>query len=43
MKQFAGKWRIVEMELWEQDYEDLEVPGFIHFAQLGPASFSSGW
>ena len=29
MKPFAGKWRIVELEVWDQDYVDMEVPGYI--------------
>jgi hypothetical protein len=25
MKPFAGKWRIAEMEVWDQEYVDMEV------------------
>ena len=24
MKQFVGQWRIVEMEVWNQDYVDMD-------------------
>ncbi|SFM58430.1 hypothetical protein SAMN05421880_12216 [Nitrosomonas nitrosa] len=39
MKQFAGKWRIVEMEIWDQDYVDIEVPGFIYIGSDGAGQF----
>ncbi len=42
MKQFAGKWRIVEMELWDQDYVDMEVPGFIRIGSDGTGQFQFG-
>jgi hypothetical protein len=29
--QFAGVWRITEMEQWDRDYIDLHGPGFIKF------------
>jgi len=30
MKQkFIGRYRITEMELWDKDYIDMEVPGYI--------------
>jgi hypothetical protein len=28
---FVGRWRIVEMELWDQKFVDLESPGHITF------------
>lgn len=31
MNEFLGKWKIIEMEQWDQDYVDLEEPGFIRF------------
>ncbi|PSJ48310.1 hypothetical protein C7I36_00350 [Zobellella taiwanensis] len=31
MNEFLGKWEIIEMEQWDQDYVDLEEPGFIRF------------
>jgi hypothetical protein len=42
MRQFAGKWRIVEMEVWGQDYVDMEVPGFIHIGSDGIGQFQFG-
>jgi hypothetical protein len=29
--QYIGKWRIIEMELWDQDYIDLVIPGYFSF------------
>ncbi|MEJ2620793.1 MAG: hypothetical protein P8163_11140 [Candidatus Thiodiazotropha sp.] len=42
IKPFAGKWRIVEMEAWDQDYVDLEVPGFIRIGSDGTGRFQFG-
>jgi len=42
MKAFAGKWRIVEMEVWDQDYVDMEVPGFIRIGSDGTGQFQFG-
>ena len=28
---FAGRWRIVSMEQWDQDYLDEEVEAYIEF------------
>ncbi len=42
MKPFAGKWRIVEMEVWDQDYVDMEVPGFIRIGSDGTGQFQFG-
>jgi len=42
MKPFAGKWRIVEMEVWDQDYVDMEVPGFIRIGSDGTGRFQFG-
>ncbi len=28
---FVGRWRIVEMEQWEQDYVDMEETGHVTF------------
>lgn len=30
-KPFVGRWRIFEMDLWDQDYLDLAEPAFIRF------------
>ena len=42
MKLFAGKWRIVEMEVWDQDYVDMEVPGYIRIGSDGTGRFQFG-
>ena len=28
---YIGKWRIIEMELWDQDIIDMETEGYFHF------------
>ena len=28
---YIGKWRIIEMEMWDQDYIDLIIPGYFSF------------
>jgi hypothetical protein len=42
IKPFTGKWRIVEMEAWDQDYVDMEVPGFISIDSAGTGQFQFG-
>ncbi len=42
MKPFAGKWRIVEMEVWDQEYIDMDVPGFIRIGLDGTGQFQFG-
>ena len=42
MKPFVGKWRITEMEMWGQDYVDMEVPGYIHIGADGSGQFQFG-
>jgi hypothetical protein len=42
MKQFVGQWRIVEMEVWDQDYVDMEIPGFIRIDSKGTGQFQFG-
>lgn len=39
---FRGRWKIVEMEQWDRDYIDLEVPGFIRFAGDNLGGFQFG-
>lgn len=39
---FLGAWRIVQMELWERDYLDLEVPAHITFEKDRLGSFQFG-
>ncbi len=38
----AGKWRIIEMELWDRDFIDLVGPGFISFDGKGRGEFRFG-
>jgi hypothetical protein len=42
-----GRWRIVEMDLWDRDAIDLVEPGFIEFAKDGAGQFGfiavRGW
>ena len=38
----AGYRRIVEMELWDTEYVDLVVPGFIEFGGDGMGEFQAG-
>jgi hypothetical protein len=42
MKQLVGKWRIVEMEVWDQEYVDMEVPGYIRIDSDGTGRFQFG-
>jgi hypothetical protein len=42
MSALVGKWRIVEMELWDADYLDLVEPAYIRFDPRGTASSFSG-
>src|SRR5438046_849032 len=39
---FLGAWRIVQMELWDRDYLDLEVPAHITFESNRLGSFQFG-
>ena len=39
---FVGRWRIVEMELWDQKFIDLDGPGHITFARNGRGEMHSG-
>src|SRR5215207_10811893 len=39
---FFGRWRIVEMEIWPQDFVDLEGPGHITFEKRQFGSFHFG-
>ena len=42
-KIFLGKWKIIEMELWDQDFIDAEVPGYISFGENGRGEFQFGY
>jgi hypothetical protein len=37
-----GKWRIVEMELWDRDYLDMQEPAYIAFNTRGSGEFVFG-
>lgn len=39
---FLGRWRITEMEVWEQDFVDLKGPGFFHFGKDNFGTFQFG-
>jgi len=40
---YIGKWRIIGMEMWDQDYIDLTIPGYFSFDgdDLGDFQFGS--
>jgi hypothetical protein len=42
MNKFIGNWRITEMEQWDQDYIDLEKPGYFRFSKDGMGEFVFG-
>lgn len=42
IKSFTGNWRITEMEVWDQDYVDMEVPGYIQIGSGGIGQFQFG-
>ena len=39
---FAGRWRIVEMEQWDQEFVDLVSPGYITFTRDGRGELHFG-
>src|SRR6185369_12416798 len=39
---FTGRWRIVSMSAWEDEFLDEEVPAFIEFNDRGWGSFHFG-
>lgn len=39
---FAGRWRIVWMAQWDQDFVDMEVPGHFTFGKDGRGAFQFG-
>ncbi len=41
-KQFEGLWHIYEMELWDEDYFNMEVQAFIEIASKGNGNFQFG-
>ena len=40
---FKGRWKIVWMEMWDQDYVDEEVPGHVTFGERGGGEFQFGY
>jgi hypothetical protein len=40
---YTGKWRITEMEQWDMDYIDSEVPGYFEFDDSGFGEFQFGY
>ena len=41
-KPFMGKWSVVEMEAWDQEYVNMEVPGHFIFKKDGTGHFQFG-
>jgi hypothetical protein len=39
---YIGKWRIINMEMWDQDFIDMITPGYFSFAQDGLGYFQFG-
>ena len=39
---YSGKWRIIEMEMWDQDFIDLETEGHFTFDKDELGSFQFG-
>ena len=37
-----GRWKIVWMEMWDQDYVDMVVPGHVTISGDGPCHFQFG-
>ena len=42
LKQIVGRWRITEMEMWDNDYLDMEVEASIEFGSEGRGTFQFG-
>ena len=41
--EFIGKWSIVEMEQWDKDFIDAEMPGYISFKTNEMGEFHFGY
>jgi hypothetical protein len=39
---FKGRWKIVWMEMWDQDFVDEEVPGHVTLGNKGRGEFQFG-
>mgnify|MGYP000602844378 CR=1 FL=1 len=42
MKKYVGTWHIYEMELWDEDYFNMEVQAFIEIEEDGLGYFQFG-
>lgn len=42
LKPFVGRWTIIEMEEWDQEYINMEVPGHFTFKKDGTGHFQFG-
>lgn len=42
LQQYVGRWQIVEMEAWDQEYVNMEVPGHFTFRKDGSGRFQFG-
>ena len=42
MNKFIGKWKITEMEQWDQEYIDLVEPGYVLFDKNDQGQFLFG-
>jgi hypothetical protein len=40
---YEGLWHITTMELWDEDYLNMEVQAFIRITRGGGSEFSPGW
>ena len=40
---FEGRWKIVWMEMWDQDFVDEEVPGHVTLGDKGRGDFQFGY
>ena len=40
---FKGRWKIVWMEMWNQDFVDEEVPGHVTFGDKSLGEFQFGY
>ncbi len=42
MKSIVGKWRLIDMEQWDQEFIDLVEPGYIAFKKTGTGEMVFG-
>ena len=41
--QLIGKWQIIEMEMWNKEFINAEVEGYIEFTENGMGEFHFGY